>query len=90
MAAQVDVVPVTCLGECSVGPFLRLADAYNRELSFAADFRSETAKRARQFAAAEGDVVDDETELVLDRFAATVQPREATRLIRRLAVPAGR
>jgi hypothetical protein len=85
LAGDIDVVPVSCLGECSLGPFLHVADAQNREPDFARAFREESGMRARRYAADEGEIVDDESELVLSRFAALVQPEEVTSLVRRLA-----
>jgi hypothetical protein len=85
LTGAVDVVPVSCLGECSLGPFLHVADAHNREPDFVRAFREDSGTRARRYAADEGEIVDDESELVLSRFAALVQPDEAARLVGRLA-----
>ena len=81
----VDVVPVSCLGECSIGPFLRVATSRGEEPAAAQVYRERTVERAQRFAMEEGEVVDDETELVLSRFAAQVQPREAVRLVELLS-----
>ena len=81
----VDVVPVSCLGECSIGPFLRVATSRGEEPAVVQAYRERTVERAHRFALAEGEVVDGETELVLSRFAAQVQPREVERLVERLA-----
>jgi len=81
----VDVVPVSCLGECSLGPFLHIADAHGREPDIQRTFREQSGVRARRYAADEGEIVDDESEMVLSRFAALVQPDEATALVHRLA-----
>ncbi len=85
LAARVDVMPVTCLGECSVGPFLRVSTTRGEEPAAARGFRERTVERARQFASDEGEVLDEESELVLSRFAALVQPREVERLVDELA-----
>ncbi|MGH2370534.1 MAG: hypothetical protein ACRDI2_20345, partial [Chloroflexota bacterium] len=82
----VDVVPVTCLGECTVGPFLRAATARDAELAEAAAFREGSIDRARRYAEDEGEELDDESELVLSRFAALIQPPEVGRLVDQLAV----
>jgi glyoxylase-like metal-dependent hydrolase (beta-lactamase superfamily II) len=85
LAETVDVVPVSCLGECSLGPFVRVSSAQGEEPAFAAAFRAQTVDRARRYAADEGEIVDDESELVLSRFAALVQPAEVERLVTVLA-----
>ncbi len=85
VADLVDVVPVSCLGECSVGPFVRVSIDGRQEPEFAVQFRAQTAERARRYAAEEGEVLDDESEQVLKRFAARVQPEEAAHLVDRLA-----
>jgi len=85
IAGQIDMVPVSCLGECSLGPFVRFADAQGAEPEFARTLREQSGVRARQYAADEGEVVDEESEMVLSRFAALVQPDEAARLVARLA-----
>jgi hypothetical protein len=85
LAGEVDVVPVSCLGECSLGPFVRVATARGQEPDTARAYRERTVARARRFAADEGEVVDDESELVLSRFAAQVQPSEVARLLAELA-----
>jgi hypothetical protein len=85
LADTVDVVPVSCLGECSLGPFVRLSTTRGEEPAFATDFRERTVDRARRYAADEGELVDDESELVFSRFAALVQPAEAETLIDRFA-----
>jgi hypothetical protein len=85
LAATVDVVPVSCLGECSLGPFVRLSTAQGEEPAFAADYRARTVARARRYAADEGELIDDESELVLSRFAALIQPSEAEALVDRLS-----
>jgi len=92
IADVVDVVPVSCLGECSLGPFVRIATEHGREPDFVRTFREESGTRARVYAADEGEIVDDESELVLSRFASLVQPEEAERLVRRLArtIPAAK
>jgi hypothetical protein len=80
----VDVVPVSCLGECSIGPFVRLSTAQGDELPAARDYREETIGRARVLAEQLGETIDDESELVLSRFAALVQPREVAQLVESL------
>jgi len=81
LATEVDVVPVSCLGECSLGPFVRVSTGRNEEPEVVRRFRERTVERARVYARQEGEVIDDESELVLSRFAAQVQPREVERLI---------
>jgi hypothetical protein len=85
IAGVVDVVPVSCLGECSLGPFVHVADAHGREPEFQRAFREQSAVRARRYAADEGEIVDAESELVLSRFAALVQPDEVSTMVHRLA-----
>jgi hypothetical protein len=85
LAGAIDVVPVSCLGECSLGPFLRVAAGPDSEPLFAREFRTRTADRARRYAADVGEIVDDESELVLSRFAALVQPDEAAAVVDQLA-----
>ena len=85
LADEVDVVPVSCLGECSLGPFVRIAGPHGEEPDFARAFREDSGVRARRYAADEGEIVDEESELVLSRFAALVQPDEVGGLVRRLA-----
>lgn len=82
--ATVDVVPVTCLGECSVGPFLRVSLTHGEEPAFAASHREQATVRAREFAAGERETLDAASELVMSRFAAMLQPAEAARLIEAL------
>jgi (2Fe-2S) ferredoxin len=82
---DVDVVPVSCLGECSLGPFVRVSTARNEEPEVVRTFRERTVERARVYARQEGEVIDDESELVLSRFAAQVQPREVERLVEEVA-----
>ncbi|HEU5316029.1 MAG TPA: hypothetical protein VFX49_07965 [Chloroflexota bacterium] len=85
LAQDVDVVPVTCLGECSLGPFVRVSTARGAEPEAARRFREQTVARARRFAEDENETIDDESELVLSRFAALVQPREMERLVAEIA-----
>lgn len=85
LADRVDVVPVSCLGECSIGPFVRVAAGTGEESPSAAAYRVRTVERARRYAADEGEVIDDESELVLSRFAALVQPSEAQGVVAALA-----
>ena len=87
LGETVDVVPVTCLGECSIGPFVRLSSAQGEELAAAREYRAETIGRARVLAQQLGETIDDESELVLSRFAALVRPREVARLVETLASP---
>lgn len=82
---DVDVVPVSCLGECSIGPFVRLSSALGVEPEFAREYREETIGRAHVLAKELGETIDDESDLVLSRFASLVQPREMTRLVEQLA-----
>ncbi len=94
LAEDVDVVPVSCLGECSLGPFLRISTAEGAEPPFAQRFHRQATERARRYAAEEGEVIDRESELVLSRFAALVQPAEAEHLVEQLraslpSLPAG-
>src|SRR6266542_2735971 len=81
LASEVDVVPVSCLGECSLGPFVRVSTTRNEEPEVVRAYRERTVERARVYARQEGEVIDDESELVLSRFAAQVQPREVDRLV---------
>ena len=81
LAESVDVVPVSCLGECSLGPFVRVSTAEGIEPPFARRFRQQATERARQYAAEEDEIIDHESELVLSRFAALVRPAEAERLV---------
>jgi hypothetical protein len=85
VAGTLDVVPVTCLGECSIGPFITLSTARGQELPEAAEYRARTIERAQRYADEEGEVIDEETEKVLSRFAALVEPAEAARLVERVA-----
>jgi glyoxylase-like metal-dependent hydrolase (beta-lactamase superfamily II) len=85
LAGDVDVVPVTCLGECSLGPFVRVAMGRGEEPEPARRYREQTVVRARRFAEDENETIDDESELVLSRFAALVQPREMERLVAEIA-----
>ena len=84
LAGTVDVVPVTCLGECSIGPFVRLSTAAGEELPAAREYREETIGRARVLAEQLGETIDEESEQVLTRFAALVQPREVAQLVESL------
>jgi hypothetical protein len=81
----VDVVQVSCLGECSLGPFVAVATARGAEPKTAQRYREQTVERARRYAADEGEVIDEESERVLARFAAQVQPAEIAQLVDVLA-----
>ena len=61
------------------------ADLVESIPAFAADYRARTVGRARRYAADEGELIDDESELVLSRFAALVQPAEVEALVDRLS-----
>jgi hypothetical protein len=83
-AGDVEVVPVSCLGECSIGPLVGVATAAGAEPAGATTFRQARLPRLRQFAADEDETLDEASERVLARFTALVQPAEAAILVRDL------
>jgi hypothetical protein len=83
-AGEVEVVPVSCLGECSIGPLVGVATAAGAEPAEATTFREARLPRLRQFAADEDEELDEASERVLSRFTALVQPAEAATLVRDL------
>lgn len=82
---SIDVVPVSCLGECGIGPLVGVATAGGEEPAGAAAFRGTRRTRVEQFAETEDEELDADSERVLDRFTALVQPGEAPELVERLA-----
>jgi hypothetical protein len=84
LADEVEVVPVSCLGECGLGPLLAVQTARGTEPPEAGAFRLAREARVRQFAADEDYGADDATERVLARFTALVRPEDATDLVERL------
>jgi hypothetical protein len=80
-AGDVEVVPVSCLGECSIGPLVGVATAGGAEPAGATTFRQARLPRLRQFAADEDEELDEASERVLARFTALVQPAEAAVLV---------
>jgi hypothetical protein len=87
LSGEVDVVPVSCLGECGIGPLVGVQTARGQEPPGATAFRRERDARLRQFAADEDEEIDEASERVLARFTALVQPAEAPELIERLPAP---
>lgn len=81
---EAEVIPVSCLGECGIGPLVAVQTARGREPAGAQAFRQERDARVRQFAADEDETIDEESERILARFTALVQPEEAPELVARL------
>jgi hypothetical protein len=84
LADEVEVVPVSCLGECGLGPLLAVQTARGTEPPEAGAFRQAREARVRQFAEDEDYGADDDTDRVLARFTALVRPEDATELVERL------
>lgn len=85
LSEEIEVVPVSCLGECGIGPLVGVATAQGEEPAAAAAFRVARLPRVQQYAADEDEELDEDSERVLARFTALVQPGEATELLERLA-----
>jgi hypothetical protein len=85
LAGEVEVAPVSCLGECGIGPLVAVQTARGQEPPGATRFRQARDARLRQYAADEDEELDEASERVLARFTALVQPGEADELVRRLA-----
>ena len=81
---EAEVIPVSCLGESGIGPLVGVQTARGREPAGAQVFRQERDARVRQFAADEDETIDEESERILARFTALVQPEEAPELVARL------
>jgi hypothetical protein len=84
MARAVDVVPVSCIGECSIGPFVRVANARGVEPSVAARLREALSDRARDLADETGEKIDADSEAVLTKWIPMVVPAEGALLARDL------
>ena len=82
---SVAIVPVSCIGECSIGPFLRVADARGAEVPVAARLRATLTETARDLAAETGEVIDAASDAVLDKWIPMVRPQDGASLVRELA-----
>ncbi|MDQ3700126.1 MAG: hypothetical protein M3442_04290 [Chloroflexota bacterium] len=85
LSEEIEVVPVSCLGECGIGPLVGVATAQGEEPAAATGFRVARLPRVQQYAADEDEELDEDSDRVLARFTALVQPGEATELVERLA-----
>ena len=82
---SVAIVPVSCIGECSIGPFLRVADARGAEVPVAARLRATLTETARDLAAETGEVIDAASDAVLEKWIPMVRPQDGASLVRALA-----
>ena len=82
---SVAIVPVSCIGECSIGPFLRVADARGAEVPEAARLRATLTETARDLAAETGEVIDADSDAVLKKWIPMVRPQDGASLVRELA-----
>jgi hypothetical protein len=82
---SVAIVPVSCIGECSIGPFLRVADARGAEVPVAARLRATLTETARDLAAETGEVIDAASDAVLEKWIPMVRPQDGASLVRELA-----
>ena len=85
LAERVDLVAVSCLGECSIGPLVGVAGEHGGEPPPAQEWREGTLLATRSRAAEEGERLDEASERVLARFAAFVDTEQARDLVARLA-----
>lgn len=84
MGRAIDVVPVSCIGECSIGPFVRVADMRGVEPPVAARLREALSDRARDLADETGEKIDADSEAVLAKWIPMVVPAEGASLARDL------
>jgi hypothetical protein len=84
MGRAIDVVPVSCIGECSIGPFVRVANARGAEPPVAARLREALSDRARDLADETGEKIDADSEAVLTKWIPMVVPAEGAVLARDL------
>lgn len=84
MGRAIDVVPVSCIGECSIGPFVRVANVRGAEPPVAARLREALSDRARDLADETGEKIDADSEAVLAKWIPMVVPAEGASLARDL------
>ncbi|HXI16691.1 MAG TPA: hypothetical protein VNM48_09980, partial [Chloroflexota bacterium] len=85
LTERVDVVSVSCLGECSIGPLVGVAEGCGGEPAEGTAWRVAALPHTRTRAAMEGEQLDEASERVLARFAAFVDPAQVRSLVGRLA-----
>jgi hypothetical protein len=88
MGRAIDVVPVSCIGECSIGPFVRVANARGVEPLVAARLREALSDRARDLADETGETIDADSEAVLAKWIPMVVPGDGASLGRDLVTVA--
>ena len=84
MGRAIDVVPVSCIGECSIGPFVRVANVRGVEPLVATRLREALSDRARDLADETGETIDADSEAVLTKWIPMVVPAEGASLARDL------
>lgn len=84
VARAIDVVPVSCIGECSIGPFVRVADGRGVEPTVATRLRDALSDRARDVADELGERIDADSEAILARWIPMVRPSDGAALARDL------